>query len=75
MKREPTEEEYKKITEAILGGDRIEATTFYISTTGCGLTEAQEFIRTLTAELRDSNPARFVRKKQGKSHWVRLSMP
>lgn len=75
MKRAPTEEEHDKIAEAIFGGDRIEATTFYISTTGCGLTEAQHFVRTLTAQLKESNPARFVRKKQGKSHWVRLSIP
>jgi ribosomal protein L7/L12 len=75
MIRQPTEEEHARITGAVLGGDRIEATTLYISITGCGLTEAQEFVRTLTAELKESTPARFVRKKQGKSHWVRLSIP
>jgi len=73
MKREPTEEEVKQISNAIFGGDRIEATTLYISSSECGLTEAQDFVRTLTADLQESNPASFVRKKQGKSHWVRLS--
>ena len=75
MKREPTEREYEKITEAILGGDRIEAIMIYSSIKQCGLTEAQDFIRSLTAELKESNPARFVRKKQGMSHWVRPSIP
>jgi len=75
MKRDPTESEYEKVKEAIFGGDRIEATTIYISITQCGLTEAQDFVRTLTAELTESSPTRFVRKKQGKSHWVRLSFP
>jgi len=60
MKREPTEEEVKQISNAIFGSE-------------CGLTEAQDFVRTLTADLQESNPASFVRKKQGKSHWVRLS--
>ena len=40
------------IAEAIAGGDRVQGTSMYISITQCGLTEAQEFIRTLTAELR-----------------------
>jgi len=75
MKREPTENEFEKIKEAVFGGDRIEATTTYISITQCGLTEAQDFVRTLTAELTESNPAKFVRKKQGRSYWVRLSVP
>jgi ribosomal protein L7/L12 len=74
MKREPTEAEYGKITEAIFGGDRIEAITLFSSIKQCGLTEAQDFIRSLTAELKESNPARFVRKRQGKSHWVRPSL-
>jgi ribosomal protein L7/L12 len=74
MTRELTEKEYEKITEAIFGGDRIEATTICISMTQCGLTEAQDFVRTVTAELKNSHPTRFVRKKQGKSHWVRSSI-
>jgi hypothetical protein len=75
MKREPTENEFEMIREAVFGGDRIEATTTYISITQCGLTEAQNFVRALTAELTESDPARFVRKKQRRSYWVRLSSP
>ncbi len=56
--------------DAIFGHDRVEATTIYISITECGLTEAQEFIRTLTAELKESHPDRFARKKLGKRNWL-----
>lgn len=70
MKREPTEEEYEKVTEAIFAGDRVEATNIYISITECGLTEAQEFIRRLTAELKESKPEKFARKKARKRHWL-----
>jgi len=66
MKREPTEEEHGKITEAILGGDRVEATSIYLSITECGLTEAQEFIKTLTAQLKESKPEKFARRRQRK---------
>jgi len=51
MKREPTAEEREKIGRAIAAGDRIEATSIYISITECGLTEAQEFIKALTNAL------------------------
>jgi len=71
MKRDPTEEEYEKITEAIFGGDRVEATNIYLSITECGLTEAQEFIKARTVELQGSNPEKFSRKKQGKRSWLR----
>ena len=72
MKRNPTEEEYKKVAEAIFANNRVEATSMYLSITECGLTEAQEFIKTLTAELNESKPERFVRKKQGKRNWLSL---
>jgi hypothetical protein len=51
MKREPTEEEWEKIGRAIVAGDRIGATSMYISITECGLTVAQEFIKARTTEL------------------------
>ena len=72
MKREPTEEEYGEITEAIFAGDRVEATSIYLSITECGLTEAQEFIKTLTAELKESNPQRFAWKQPKKRNfWLK----
>jgi hypothetical protein len=44
-RREPTEEERAKIVCAIAAGDRIGATSMYISITECGLTEAQSLSR------------------------------
>jgi len=35
MKREPTEEEYGKISQAIFAYDRVEATNIYLSITEC----------------------------------------
>jgi len=72
MKRDPTEGEHDKITDAIFANNRVEATTLYMSATECGLTEAQEFIRTLTAELKESKAEKFARKKQGKRTWLPL---
>ena len=69
MKREPTQEEREKIVRAIAGGDRIGATSMYISITECGLTEAQEFIKALTTELQLENPEKFA-KKEPKRHRV-----
>ena len=51
MTREPAQEEREKIVRAIAGGDRIRATSMYLSITECGLTEAHEFIRARTTEL------------------------
>ena len=64
MKREPTQEERGKIVRAIAAGDRIGATSMYISITECGLTEAQNFIKALTTELQLENPEKFASEKQ-----------
>ena len=59
-----TEEEREKIGRAIAAGDRIGATSMYISITECGLTEAQEFIKLRTTELLQAeNPEKFVKKQ------------
>jgi hypothetical protein len=71
MKRGPTQEEREKIVRAIAAGDRIGATSMYISITQCGLTEAQQFIKTLTTELQLGNPEKFA-KKQQKRHRLRF---
>jgi hypothetical protein len=63
MKREPTAEEREKIVRAIAAGDRIGATSMYISITECGLTEAQEFIRARTTEPQAENPEKFTQKQ------------
>jgi hypothetical protein len=64
MKREPTAEEREKIDRAIAAGDRIGATSMYISITECGLTEAEEFIKARTTELQAENPEKFAQKQQ-----------
>ena len=69
MKREPTAEEREKIDRAIIDGDRIEATSMYISITECGLTEAQQFIKARTVELQTEHPEK-VRKETPLERWV-----
>jgi hypothetical protein len=64
MKREPTQEEREKIVRAMATGDRIGATSMYISITECGLTEAQKFIKVLTTELELGNPEKFAKRQQ-----------
>ena len=55
------------MVRAIAAGDRIGATSMYISITECGLTEAQNFIRALTTELELGNPEKFA-KRQHQGH-------
>jgi hypothetical protein len=64
MKREPTQDEREKIVRAMATGDRIGATSMYISITECGLTEAQKFIKVLTTELELGNPEKFTKRQQ-----------
>jgi len=70
MKRDPTTEDLAKIAAAIFSNDRVEAVSIYLSITECGLTEAQDFINQLTAELTASYPEKFERKKKGKRSWL-----
>jgi hypothetical protein len=70
MKRDPTEEEYEKIRAVVFSGDRVEAVSIYMSITECGLTKAQDCINRLTAELTESNPEKFSRKKPRKAGWT-----
>jgi len=56
MKEQPTEEELKEIVAAIQKGDRILATSIYISSTGKGLGDAQRFVRELREHLNSGGP-------------------
>ena len=58
-----------KLAEAIFGNDRVEAVSIYITITECGLTEAQDYINQLTAELAASSPEKFMRRKPRKKGW------
>jgi hypothetical protein len=50
MKRELKPEEREEIVNAVAAGDRVKATSIYLSATEGNLTDAQNFVRTLTAE-------------------------
>jgi len=63
----------RAIVRAIAAGDRIGATSMYISITECGLTEAQKFIKALTTELELGNPEKFTQRQQKRQRirfWV-----
>ena len=62
MKRELTPKDREKMIQAITAGDRIEATNIYITVTRCGLTEAQTFVRELTAEVNATKPEKSKKK-------------
>jgi hypothetical protein len=50
MKRELKPEEHKEIVSAVAAGDRIKAMNIYLSATEGNLTEAQNYLRTVTAK-------------------------
>ena len=50
MKRELKPEEHEEIVKAIAAGDRVKAKSIYLSATEGNLTEAQNFIKSLTVE-------------------------
>jgi len=50
MKRELKPQERERIINAVAAGDRVTATSIYLSATEGNLTEAQNFIRSLTEE-------------------------
>lgn len=52
MKRELKPEEHEEIVRAIAAGDRVKATSAYLSAIEGNLTEAQNFIKALAAETR-----------------------
>ena len=50
MKRELKPAEREEIVAAVAAGDRVKATSIYLSATEGNLTDAQNFVRTLTQE-------------------------
>ena len=50
MKRELKPEEREEIVAAVAAGDRVKATSIYLSATEGNLTEAQSFIKNLMVE-------------------------
>jgi len=73
MKRTPTDDDFRIITQAIVAGDRIQATSIYLSIAECGLTEAQDFIKTITSEIKSANgEKRAQHRESGRDFWQRL---
>jgi len=50
MKRELKPEEHQEIVSAVAAGDRIKAKNIYLSATEGNLTDAQNYLKTLTAK-------------------------
>ena len=61
MKRELKPEEHEEIVRAIAAGDRVKATSIYLSATEGNLTEAQNFVKGLAVA---SRPAQLQRSSK-----------
>jgi hypothetical protein len=73
MKRDLRPEDLNLITQAILGGDRIQAINIYISITENGLTEAYTFLKKFTAEVNSMQQERQTAKQHNRQNlWQRL---
>jgi hypothetical protein len=53
MKRELKPTEHQAVLNAVMAGDRVKATSIYLSATEGNLTDAQKFVKTLAVELKD----------------------
>jgi DNA-binding GntR family transcriptional regulator len=62
MKRELKPEEHEEIVSAVAAGDRIKAKNIYLSATEGNLTDAQNYLRMLSAKAEVAESERFVEK-------------
>ncbi len=62
MKRELKPEEHEEIVKAITAGDRVKATSIYLSATEGDLTTAQNFIKTLIVEKQAAQSQESAKK-------------
>ena len=62
MKRELKPEEHEEIVSAVAAGDRIKAKNIYLSATEGNLTDAQNYLRMLSAKAEVGESERFVEK-------------
>jgi hypothetical protein len=64
MKRELKPSEHEAVLHAVMAGDRVKATSIYLSATEGNLSDAQKFVKTLSLEMKaqkssgDAPPAR-----------------
>jgi hypothetical protein len=63
MKRELKPEEHEEIVKAIAAGDRVKATSLYLSATEGDLTTAQNFIKTLILEKQAAQSQESARER------------
>jgi len=64
MKRELKPEEHEEIVSAVANGDRIKATSIYLSATEGNLTDAQNYVKTLTAEAEAAESERLSKRSR-----------
>ena len=62
MKRELKPEEHEEIVKAVAAGDRIKATNIYLSATEGSLTDAQNYVKRLTAEAEAAESEQSLKK-------------
>lgn len=53
MKRELKPTEHEAVLHAVMAGDRVKATSIYLSATEGNLTDAQKFVKRLALEIKD----------------------
>lgn len=64
MKRELKPEEHEEIVNAIAQGDRVKATSIYLSATEGNLTDAQNYVKKLTVEAEAAESQRSSKKSR-----------
>ena len=62
MKRELKPEEHQEIVSAVAAGDRIKAKNIYLSATEGNLTDAQNYLKTVTVKAKAAASERAVKK-------------
>ncbi|PYX84897.1 MAG: hypothetical protein DMG68_19300 [Acidobacteria bacterium] len=64
MKRELKPEEHEEIVNAVAAGDRVKATSIYLSATEGNLTEAQNYVKALSVEAESAESQRSSKKSR-----------
>ena len=62
MKRELKPEEHEEIVSAVAAGDRIKAKNIYLSATEGNLTDAQNYLKTVTVKAEAAASEHSVKK-------------
>lgn len=68
MKRELKPTEHEAVLQAVMAGDRVKATSLYLSATEGNLTDAQKFVKTLAVQMKGQ-------RNGGKASPVQVSGP